>query len=132
MLIMHAEKDRFGDLQKELKMDYAKGVKNTFLTTVSDALDLLNHYKLSISNFKKKEEQIAFVTNTNDSEKKDYTNATCYRCGKKGHIRHMCKATQEDADKHAAAFAAKKEQLEKGSEKKKSASAFVTFAQAPH
>ena len=54
MLIIHAEKDRFRDLQKELKMDYAKGFKNTFLTTVSDALDLLNHYKPSISNFKKR------------------------------------------------------------------------------
>ena len=113
MLIMQAEKDRFGDLKKELKMDYAMGVKNTFLSTVSDALDLLNHYEPSISNFKKKEEQIAFVTSTNDSKKKDYTNATCYRCGKKGHIRHMCKASQEDVDKNAAAFAAKREQTEK-------------------
>ena len=88
MLIMHIEKDKFGNLQKESKMDHTKEVEGTFSTIVADTLYLLNHYKSSISNFQKKEEKIAFVTNEDESKKKYYTNATCYRCGKKGHTRY--------------------------------------------
>ena len=111
-------------------MNHAKGIRRTFPTTVADALDLLNHFKPSISNFRKREEQLAVVTNTNDSKKKDYTNTTCYRCDKKGNIRHMCKASKEDTKKLAAASVTKKELLEKDSRKKGIASAFVAFENA--
>ena len=57
-------------------MDYTKGVKGTFPTTVVDALYLPNHYKPLISNFRKKEDQIAFLTNE-DETMKYYTNAMC-------------------------------------------------------
>ena len=56
-------------------MNYAKGVKGVFPTTVADTLDLLNYYKPLISYFQKKEEQISFVIE--DESAKDHTNTIC-------------------------------------------------------
>jgi len=110
MFIAQSDKHQYGKLQEELENDFTHG-SNGYPQTLVKAYHMINEYKnwfprsFSIVDAS----GVAFVqkakTGGKQKEKANtswHQNATCHKCGKKGHISPNCTETEEakpDEDK---------------------------------
>jgi len=135
MFLHQSDRRQCGKLLEELEDDFTKG-NDDYPDTLIKAYHLLSEYKHYQPKFVPTDSSssVAFVQKTKSmsrtSEKvKDDSwilKATCYECGKIGHIRPQCPLLQDGDDKQVDSASKSKSKEKKPTEKK---SKKITFAQ---